>query len=189
MNKDIIRDLKRFESIKNDNGKHFQIMLKYFVFSSSFRSIYFYRLLSHSFFKKNEKVSKIFSTIFGFFTEVELPLTSKIGYGFLMPHPKCIIIHSRCEIGNNVTISQGVTIGGNIWKEKNGRTSPIIGDNVLLGAGAKVLGPVTVGKNCIIGANAVVITDIPENSVAVGVPAKSIKNVNKSFFELSKEHK
>lgn len=98
-----------------------------------------------------------------------------------MPHPKCIYVHSQSEIGENFTISQGVTIGGNIYKTKDGRRSPIIGDNVLLGAGAKVLGPVVVGDNSIIGANAVVVKDIPENSVAAGVPAKVVKEVETSY--------
>jgi len=101
-----------------------------------------------------------------------------------MPHPKCIYFHSQSAIGENFTISQGVTIGGNLYKTKNGRRSPIIGDNVLLGAGAKVLGPVEVGDNSIIGANAVVVKDIPENSVAAGVPARVVKEVGIPYPEL-----
>ena len=104
-----------------------------------------------------------------------------------MGNPKCIVIHHKCSFGKNVTILQNVTLGGNINKKKGNQISPIIGDNVLLGAGAKILGPVYIGNNSMIGANAVVINDVPKNSVAVGIPAKVVKKVDKSYFELSKD--
>ena len=104
-----------------------------------------------------------------------------------MPHAECIIMSESCIIGDNVTILQGVTIGGNIFKVKNGQRSPIIGDNVLIGAGAKILGPVKIGDNSMIGANAVVVKDVPKNSVAVGIPAKVTKKIEKSFVELEIE--
>jgi serine O-acetyltransferase len=77
-----------------------------------------------------------------------------------------IVIHPRCVIGDNVIIGQHVTIGG-----RGGPEVPIIGNNVLLGAGAKILGNVKIGNNAKIGANAVVLIDVPENATAVGVPA------------------
>lgn len=70
-------------------------------------------------------------------------------------------------IGENATISHEVTLGGNIYKIKEGRGAPILGSNVLIGAGAKVLGPIKIGDNSIVGANAVVMKDIPQNSVAI----------------------
>ena len=91
----------------------------------------------------------------------------------MIPHPQCIVI-GGATIGENVTVQQGVTIGANIDKADSGRKYPIIRDNVLIGAGAKVLGPLTVGCNSIIGANAVVINDVPEHSVAVGIPARIV---------------
>lgn len=87
-----------------------------------------------------------------------------------------IVIHARCVIGNNVWISHQVTLGG---RGKEG--VPVIGNNVYIGAGAKVLGEIKIGDNAIIGANAVVITDIPDGATAVGVPARIIlKNDNAS---------
>ena len=92
---------------------------------------------------------------------------TKLGLGGL-----AVAIHKRAVIGNNVVISQGVTIGG---RSKH-YAVPVIGDNCHIAPGAKVLGPIVVGKNSIIGANAVVIENVPENSVVAGVPAKVIKS-------------
>ncbi|MRS01918.1 serine acetyltransferase [bacterium] len=93
-----------------------------------------------------------------------------LGYGGLG-----VVIHERAIIGNNVSIGTCVTIGGTTKKYE----VPIIGDNTIISSGAKILGPITIGKNCVIGANAVVLDSIPDNCVAVGVPAKIIKiNIN-----------
>lgn len=80
-----------------------------------------------------------------------------------------IVIHPRCRIGDNVVVSQHVTIGG-----RGGLGVPIIGNNVFIGAGARILGEIKIGNNAKIGANAVVLTDVPENATAVGVPARII---------------
>jgi serine O-acetyltransferase len=87
-----------------------------------------------------------------------------------------IVIHPRCRIGDNVVISQHVTIGG-----RGGFGVPIIGNNVFIGAGARILGEIKIGDNAKIGANAVVLNDVPENATAVGVPARIIqKRINPS---------
>lgn len=90
-----------------------------------------------------------------------------LGYGGLG-----IVIHERAVVGNNVNIGTCVTIGGTTKKNK----VPVIGDYTIISSGAKILGPIKIGKNCVIGANAVVVNDIPDNSLAVGVPAKVIKS-------------
>lgn len=90
-----------------------------------------------------------------------------MGYGGL-----AIVIHERSQIGNNVIISQCVTIGG----RSKIKSVPVIGNNVLIGAGAKILGDIVVGDNCVIGANAVVIADVPSNCVVAGIPGKIIKS-------------
>lgn len=93
-----------------------------------------------------------------------------IGYGGIG-----IVIHDKCVVGQNCVISSGVTIGGTSHKKE----VPVIGDNVLIGSGAKILGPVKIGNNVVIGANAVVTKDIPDGCLVVGVPAKILKeNIN-----------
>lgn len=190
MKKELICDLNRITDIndfKNSNIKFLSITLKYLITSAQFRAIFFYRLANQKFFE-NKKSKIVFSKIGSITSGIYIPPTVKIDGGLLLGNPKCIVIHFKSSIGKNVTIMQNVTLGGNINKKKGEQISPIIGDNVLLGAGAKILGPIFVGDNSMIGANAVVIKDFPKNSVAVGVPAKVIKKINKSYFELSKEN-
>jgi serine O-acetyltransferase len=96
----------------------------------------------------------------------------KIGRGLYLPHPTGIVIRGECVIGDNVTILQGVTIG----RLKDGDLSETqIGDGVSIYAGAVILGNIKIGNNAVIGANAVVLTDVPDSAVAVGVPAKIIQ--------------
>lgn len=118
---------------------------------------------------------------------IEISNRAKIGSGLLIPHPQGIVIGGGVVIGKNATIQQGTTIGANIDKIINGKRYPNIGDNVLIGAGAKVLGPISIGDNSIIGANAVVTKDIPKNSIAVGIPARVIRVVEKPYPEFLKE--
>ena len=93
----------------------------------------------------------------------------QIGSGFMIDHFSCIVIHTDAIIGNNVTIRQGSVIG------TNGRGVPVISDGVDIGAGAAIIGPITVGENAIIGANAVVTHDVPPGAVVAGNPAKVIR--------------
>ncbi|MBQ4867835.1 serine acetyltransferase [Priestia megaterium] len=107
---------------------------------------------------------------------IELNQRTEIGYGIRLPHRGGIVIHPKVNMGNNCEIMQGVTIGNNILKSRT--EVAIIGDNVILGAGSKVIGPVTIGSNVIIGANAVVTHDIQNNCTAAGLPAKVISPLN-----------
>lgn len=103
----------------------------------------------------------------------ELPYNCELGEGVLLKHNGLgVVIHPKAIIGDGTQIYQNVSIAG-----RNNRGTPVIGKNVFIGAGACVLGGITIGDNAVIGANSVVITDIPANSVAVGVPAKVVKNV------------
>lgn len=109
---------------------------------------------------------------------IQIPYTTKIEEGFSIHHYNCIVIHGKSIIGKNLDIRQGVTIG-DVCSEV-----PIIGDNVYIGAGAKIIGKVVVGSNVIIGANSVVTKDIPNNTVVAGVPAKAIKKINNDAIKL-----
>ncbi|MDU7215711.1 serine O-acetyltransferase [Clostridium sp.] len=114
-------------------------------------------------------ITIIIRLIFGAYvpTSADIGAGTKIGYGGIG-----VVIHARSKIGRNCVICQCVTIGGTSKKVD----VPNIGDNVFIGAGAKILGPIEIGANCVIGANAVVTTNIPSNSLVAGIPGKVIKS-------------
>lgn len=105
----------------------------------------------------------------------EIPAECHIGKGFQIPHATGIVIRKNVRIGDNVVILHQVTIGANPPSRARKGGSPKIGNNVYIGAGAKILGPVSVGDNARIGANAVVVQDVPANATAVGVPARVVR--------------
>ena len=107
-------------------------------------------------------------------TGIEIHPAVKIGKNFFIDHGMGIVIGETTVIGNNVSIYQGVTLGGTKWEKK--KRHPNISDNVVIGAGAKVLGPISVGKNSKIGANSVVTKNVPANTVVVGIPARVVDN-------------
>lgn len=104
---------------------------------------------------------------------MEISYKSKIGAGFKISHGNGIVIHPNAAIGKNCTILQQVTIGNNHLKDRN--KVAVIGDNCFLGAGAKIIGSITIGNNVMIGAQSVVTKDVPDNSIAMGVPAKIVR--------------
>lgn len=110
------------------------------------------------------------STLARFFTGIEIHPGAKIGAGFFIDHGMGVVIGETSEVGDNVTLYHGVTLGG-VSTEK-GKRHPTIGDNVVIGAGAKILGAIRVGHCSRIGANAVVVKEVPDNAVVVGVPGR-----------------
>jgi serine O-acetyltransferase len=135
--------------------------------------------VAHLFYKhKLYFMARLISQLARFFTGIEIHPGAKIGRGLFIDHGMGVVIGETAEVGDNVTIYHGVTLGGT-GKDK-GKRHPTIGNGVIIGTGAKVLGPVLIGDNVKIGANAVVITDVPNNSTAVGIPAKI---VNRRFEE------
>lgn len=118
-------------------------------------------------------LARLLSQINRFFTQIEIHPGAQIGKNLLIDHGSGVVIGETTIIGDNCTIYQGVTLGGT-GKEK-GKRHPTIGNNVFIGSGAKVLGNITIGDNVKIGANSVVLKNIPQNSTAVGIPAKVIK--------------
>ena len=156
-------------------------VIEHLIYMDGYRALFFYRLQHSSPIKKNRPLRVLIRLLNAFLNRIELDPRAQIGAGCMIPHGQCIIIGSSCILGKNVTIYQGVTIGAIAGKMKNGRVDPVIGDGVMLGAGAKVLGPICIGNNSVIGANSVVIHDIPENSVAVGIPAKVVRRVSVPF--------
>ncbi len=187
--KNIHYDFYRISGLKIENLSlskkvyYYFSMLEDFILLSGFRAILFHRTLHHLQVKNRKTAKKFVFIISRLFVSIEISNTAEIGPGLAIPHGQCVVIGGNCIIGKNATIQQGVTIGANIDKERDGRRYPIIGDNVLIGAGAKILGPVKIDDNVIIGANAVVLKDIPMNSVAVGIPAAVIKTVKEPYPE------
>ena len=120
-----------------------------------------------------------------FFTGIEIHPGANIGEGFFIDHGMGVVIGETTIIGDNVLVYQGVTLGGT-GKER-GKRHPTIGNNVVIGAGAKVLGNITIGDNSYIGSNAVVIKDVPPNSTVVGVPGRVTKQEGKKI-DLSLDH-
>ena len=112
------------------------------------------------------KVLKVFSEMI---TSIELPCETKIGRRLIIEHAFDVVVSGDAVLGDDVVLRNGVTIG---LRHRGFRGSPVIGDRVDIGAGAKLLGPIRIGNDVAIGANAVVITDVPSNSIAVGVPAR-----------------
>ena len=125
--------------------------------------------IAHALYKRNLRfLARIVSQVSRFFTGIEIHPGAKIGRRFFIDHGMGIVIGETCEIGNDVTIYQGVTLGGT-GKEK-GKRHPTLHDNVLVATGAKVLGSITIGENSKVGAGSVVLKDVPPNSTVVGIP-------------------
>ena len=129
--------------------------------------------IAHAFFKRKFFfIARVISQVSRFFTGVEIHPGAKIGRRFFIDHGMGVVIGETCEIGDNVTIFQGVTLGGT-GKEK-GKRHPTILDNALIATGAKVLGSIIVGENSKVGAGSVVLKDVPPNSTVVGIPGKVV---------------
>lgn len=149
-------------------------------------AIYYHRI-AHFFYKiKLEFLARIISQYSRLITAIEIHPGAKIGRRLFIDHGMGVVIGETSIIGDNVTLYQGVTLGGT-GKQKTKR-HPTIGDNVVVGAGAKVLGSITIGDNSYIGANAVVVKDVPPNSTIVGVPGRITKQDGKKI-DTSLDHR
>lgn len=131
-----------------------------------------YRISHVLYLKKRFFLARLMSQLSRFFTGIEIHPGAKIGKGLFIDHGMGVVIGETAEIGDNVTLYHGVTLGGT--GKDTGKRHPTIEDDVLIGTGAKVLGPIIVGKGAKIGANAVVVKDVPSKATAVGCQAKNI---------------
>jgi serine O-acetyltransferase len=142
--------------------------------------------IAHCLYKRRAFVlSRLLSQVSRFFTGIEIHPGAVVGRRLFIDHGSGIVIGETTEIGDDVTLYQGVTLGGT-GKDK-GKRHPTIGHNVTIGSGAKILGPITIGHNAKIGAGAVVVRCIPPNSTAVGVPAHVVKKdgADESYIDLN----
>jgi len=134
----------------------------------------FWHRVAHFFFRHNMKfTARFISQISRFFTGIEIHPGAVIGRGLFIDHGMGVVIGETAVIGDNCTIYQGVTLGGT--GTEKGKRHPTLGNNVMVGCGAKILGPFTVGDNSKIAAGAVVLSEVPPNSTCVGVPARIVK--------------
>jgi len=133
---------------------------------------------AHWFFKRKMKfIARIISQCSRFWTGIEIHPGAQIGRGLFIDHGSGVVIGETTIIGDNCTIYQGVTLGGT--GKDTGKRHPTLGNNVIVGTGAKVLGPFTVGDNSKIAANAVVLSEVPPDSTCVGVPARVVRREGK----------
>lgn len=147
---------------------YIEVILTY----SGLHAIWAHRL-AHGFYKRKFYfIARVISQVSRFFTGIEIHPGATIGRRFFIDHGMGVVIGETCEIGDNVTVFQGVTLGGT-GKEK-GKRHPTVKDNALIATGAKVLGAITVGENSKIGAGSVVLKDVPDNSTVVGIPGKVV---------------
>ncbi len=145
-----------------------------------------YRLAHALHEKKKYFAARAISQGARYMTGIEIHPGAKIGKGLVIDHGMGVVIGETAEIGDNCTIYQGVTLGGT--GKDIGKRHPTLGNNVMVGAGAKVLGPFTIGDNTKIAANAVVLDKIPEDCTAVGMPAKIVRREGQKVNDLDQIH-
>ncbi len=142
-----------------------------------FHAMLFYRLSHRLWINKFYLLGRFVSHLGRFFTGIEIHPGAQIGRGFFIDHGMGVVIGETAEIGNNCTLYHQVTLGGTSWaKEKR---HPTLGDNVVVGSGAKILGPFVVGDNAKIGSNSVVVKEVPQNATVVGVPGRMVVSGDK----------
>ena len=150
------------------------------------KAVFFHRIANFFQLAKFHLVARIISQLSRFFTGIEIHPGAKIGKNLFIDHGMGVVIGETSEIGNNVTIYHMATLGGiapsiNSNEQRQVKRHPTLGDCVVVGSGAQILGPVIIGANAKIGANAVVTKDVPENAVMVGIPAKNVGTTNEEF--------
>ena len=143
------------------------------------KAVFFHQIAHFFCIAKFDLIARIISQFSRFLTGIEIHPKAKIGKNLFIDHGMGVVIGETSEIGDNVTIYHAVTLGGispsiDSDDQRNVKRHPTLKNNVVVGSGAQVLGPIIVGENAKIGANAVVTKDVPENAVMVGIPAKNV---------------
>ena len=168
------KELKEFLDTYKKKDPASRSYLEIVVCYPGAHAVFFHKISNFFWLLKLKLLGRIISNISRFLTGIEIHPAVKIGKNFFIDHGMGIVIGETTVIGDNVSIYQGVTLGGTKWEKR--KRHPSISDNVVIGAGAKVLGPITVGKNSKIGANSVVTRNVPSNTVVVGIPARVVDN-------------
>lgn len=178
----IFEDLKRFGPRRTGSVK--QGIYRIFI-SHSFRITFWYRIGYYCIHTSNPIAKLVYPIVWAihthnqYLTGIQLPFSVVAKGGLLFPHFSGIIIHPQAQIGSLCTIHQCVTIGTERHKSLGGKV--IIGDRCVLSTGAKIIGPLTIGNDVIVGANAVVTKDVVDGSVMVGIPARELNRNGKEY--------
>ena len=150
------------------------------------KAIFFHKISNFFAIAKFDIVARVISQFSRFLTGIEIHPKAKIGKNLFIDHGMGVVIGETSEIGDNVTIYHMVTLGGispsiNSDSQREIKRHPTLMDNVVVGSGAQILGPITIGKNAKVGANAVVTKDVPDNAVMIGVPARNVGTTSGEF--------
>ena len=156
--------------------------IEVFLLYPTIHALIAYRISHYLYINKLFFLARLISQISRFFTGIEIHPGAKIGRGLVIDHGMGVVIGETAEIGDNVLLYHGVTLGGT-GKDK-GKRHPTVGNNVVIGAGAKVLGPIYIGSNSKIGANSVVLNNVPEGATAAGIPAKNIIKIKEEKLDI-----
>jgi serine O-acetyltransferase len=165
----IQRDFNAALSMDPAATSRIEVVLTY----AGFHALLFYRFAHWLSRKRVPFVPRALSQFARFITGIEIHPGAMIGSGLFIDHGMGVVIGETAEIGDNVTLFQGVTLGGT--GKQRGKRHPTIGSHVVVGAGAKVLGPITIGDYVKIGANSVVLQDVPDHSTVVGIPGRIVR--------------
>ena len=160
------------------------------------KAVFMHKIANFFAVAKFDLIARIVSQFSRFMTGIEIHPKAKIGKNLFIDHGMGVVIGETSDIGDNVTIYHNVTLGGispsiNSENQRETKRHPTLQDHVVVGSGAQVLGPIIVGKNAKIGANAVVTKDVPENGVMVGIPARNVGTATEEFkpYGISDEEK
>ena len=150
------------------------------------KAVFLYKIANFFSVAKFDLVARMISQLARFLTGIEIHPAAKIGKNLFIDHGMGVVIGETSDIGDNVTIYHNATLGGispsiNSNEQRQVKRHPTLRDNVVVGSGAQVLGPIVIGKNAKIGSNAVVTKDVPENAVMVGIPAKNVGTATEEF--------
>ena len=150
------------------------------------KAVFFHRIANFFAIAKFDLIARIISQFSRFLTGIEIHPKAKIGKNLFIDHGMGVVIGETSEIGDDVTIYHNVTLGGvapsiNSNEQRNVKRHPTLEDKVVVGSGAQILGPITIGKNSLIGSNAVVAKDVPEKSIMIGIPARRVGDASKGF--------
>jgi serine O-acetyltransferase len=150
------------------------------------KAVFFHQIAHFFCLAKFDLIARIISQFSRFLTGIEIHPKVKIGKNLFIDHGMGVVIGETSEIGNNVTIYHMVTLGGispsiDSNEQRSIKRHPTLKDNVVIGSGAQILGPVIIGENSKIGANAVVTKDVPDNAIMIGIPAKNVGSTTQEF--------